>query len=367
MCGAPYGGVERQAERLAGVLKRAGVEQRVLLCGPPARAKNFEALGIQGNTIEFPSRFAFMDRRRINTVIRRFEPDVVISWTPDVAAYVKKDGFIHLARLGTQFDHELLLNKCHHIFTPSQTRADAAMRAGWSVQQVHVLPHVPMTPEEIAEKAINRKAVFTPPTSNLIFTAMRLTQKAGLETLLDAVARLSGYYLWIAVNGADREALEAAAHERGVKPRVRFLGWQDKLGPYISACDVFVYPSKQDDVGDAITEAWACGAPVIAADSLGPGLLIRHNENGMLVPVSAANSMAEAIKLLTQNPEQAKRLGAAGRAAFAETFAMDKVGPQYMSLLERITAKPAAGEAPRTLASLRPGDSLLGIPSGATH
>lgn len=252
MSGAPYGGVERQAERLAGVLRRNGVEQRVMLAANPARAKRFEAMGLQPVEMEFPSRFAFLDRRRINSVIGRFGPDIVISWTPDVAELVQKENFVHMARLGTSFDHAALLNKCHHIFTPSQARADSAMVAGWSVQQVHVLPHLPMTDEETRSPPVNRKTIYTPPTAKLIFTSMRLTSKAGLETLLDALARISGYYLWIAGDGADREALETAAHERGVKPRVRFLGWQDNLAPYLAACDMFIYPARNDDVGDAV-------------------------------------------------------------------------------------------------------------------
>ncbi len=249
MSGMPYGGVERQAERLAGVLQRNGVEQRAMFVANAARAARFKALNVDPVEMEFPSRFEFLDRRRINAVIRRFEPDIVISWTPDVAEMVQKGNFVHLGRMGTQFNHEALLNKCHHVFTPAQSRADAAMVAGWSVQQVHVVPHLPLTAEELAAvKPLNRKTVYTPPTAKLIFTSMRLTKNAGLETLLDAVARISGYYLWIAGDGADREALEQAAHERGVKPRVRFLGWQDNLGPYLAACDVFVYPSRHDDV-----------------------------------------------------------------------------------------------------------------------
>lgn len=337
---AAAGGVQRQLTRLVGVLRRAGIDQRAMFPRNLPLAKSLSEANVETLEMDFPSRFAFLDRRRINAVIRRFAPDMVISWTPDVAEMVEKQNTAHLGRLGMAFDHEALFNKCHHLFTPSQSRADAAMVAGWSVQQVHVLPHLPMTDEELKSVApLNRKAVYTPPTAKLILTSMRLTSKMGLETLLDAVARLSGYYLWIAGDGADREALEAAAHERGVKPRVRFLGWQDNLGPYLAACDVFVYPSRQDDVGDAVTEAWAAGAPVIAADSLGPGLLIKHNENGLLVPVDDPISMAEAIKWLSNDVDLAKRLTAAGAKAFHETFNMDKVAPQYLDLVKKLTGK----------------------------
>ncbi len=340
MSGAPAGGVERQAERLAGVLARNRADQCAVFSRNAARADRFNALGVAPIEIDFPGRFNFLDRRRINGHIRRFAPDIVISWTPDVAPFVQKASFVHLGRLGAALGDLSLLSKCDHLFTPAAARADAALAAGWSGQQLHVLPHLPMLAEELAIPPINRKSVYTPPTAKLILTSMRLKRNNGLETLLDAFARISGTYLWIAGDGADREVLEAAAHERGVKPRVRFLGWQDRMAPYLAACDVFVYPAKHEDVGDAVIEAWAAGAPVIAADTLGPGLLIRHKENGLLVPVGDAVSMAEAIKWMIQDKELPRKLSAAGKKAFDESFAMDKVAPQYIDLLARLTANP---------------------------
>lgn len=341
MSGAPYGGVERQAMRLASVPAREKIEQRVMFSVDATRAKRFEAMGLTTVEMEFSSRFTFFDRRRISSTIRRFAPDIVISWTPDVVALVQTENLVYLGRLGTDFNHQELLNKRQYIFTPVQSRADAAMVAGWSVQHAHVLPHLPMVEDELKVKPLSRKLVYTPPTAKPIFTSMRLAEKMGLVTLLDAVARLSGFYLWIAGDGADRVALEAAALERGVKPRVRFLGWQDNLVPYLSTCDVFVYPAKQDDVGDAVIEAWAGRAPVIAADSLGSDLLIKHNENGLLMPVADAVNLAEAIKWVTTDPALVEHLRAAGERTFRETFAMGKVAPQYLSLLKRLTSKAA--------------------------
>jgi len=343
MSGAPYGGIERQAERLAAVLKQHGAEQRAMFTQDAARAKRFADNGIESMEMEYPSRFAFLDRRRINGVIQRFEPDIVVSWMPDVAALVQKENFLHVGRIAPGFDYDALHTKYDHLFTPAQSRADTAMNAGWSVQQVHVLPHLPSLVSGNAPiEPANRKTFYTPPTAKLIVTAMRLTKGCGLEVLLEAVSRLSGYYLWIAGDGADRAYLEQVAHDRGVKPRVRFLSWRDDLTPFLAAADVFVYPARQEDVADAVTEAWAAGAAVIASDSLGPGLLIRHKENGVLVPVGDAISMAEMIRSICQDPDLAKRLGDAGRKAYRETYAADKVAPQYVDLFDRLAAKPPA-------------------------
>jgi glycosyltransferase involved in cell wall biosynthesis len=123
---------------------------------------------------------------------------------------------------------------------------------------------------------------------------------------------------------------------------VRFLGWHDDLSSLVAAADVFVYPARQEDVGDTVTEAWAMGVPVVSSDSLGPGLLIKHQENGLLVPVGDAISMAEAIKWVCTDKALALRLGEAGRMAFRDTFAADKVVPRYLEMFKGLAATPPA-------------------------
>ena len=341
MSGAPYGGVEQQAERLAAVLQQNGAEQRVMLADNPARAERFAAAGAITIEMQFPSRFAFLDRRRINGVIKRFEPNLVISWTSDVAALVEKGAFVHLGRIGSSYDGGAIA-KCDHLLASAQARADIAVNAGWPPSRVHVLPYLPFARAgKPAVAPVSRKTLYTPPTARLVVTALRLVRNNGLEILLDAIARLSGYCLWIAGDGPDRAYFEAQAHDKGVKPRVRFLGWQDDLAPYVAAGEAYAYPARQDDGTDAIIEAWGAGASVISADCLGPGLLIKNGENGILVPVDDAVSMAEAIKRLCQDRELAKKLGDAGRTVFSESYAGDRVARRYIDLLKAL-AVPVA-------------------------
>lgn len=340
LSGAPYSGVEQQAERLTTVLQQHGEEQRFMLADNPSRAERLAAAGAITIEMQFPSRFAFLDRRRINGVIRRFDPDLVLSWTSDVAPLVEKGRFTHFGRIGTVFDREAL-GKCDHLLALTQARADSAIATGVPPSRVHVVPYLPFPRVRGADvKPVSRKTYYTPPTARLVVTSMRLTRNCGLEVLLDAIARLSGYYLWILGDGEDRAELEQQAHEKGVKPRVRFMGWQEDLAPFVAAGDAFVYPSRHDDSGDAIIEAWGAGACVIAADSLGPGLLVRNGENGILVPVGDPISMAEAIKRLCQDEALAGKLSAAGRDTFAEMCTDEKVTQPYIALIQKLATPP---------------------------
>lgn len=342
---ANHGAAEQQFERLLGALQDKEVMQFVLLGNMSARGERIRALGVETRQIDFPGRFRFFDRRTINGEIRRFEPDVILSWSPEMGALVESGGPTHLGRVARDADLGQLAN-CDHLLAPSRARADRLLGTGWSAGRVHMVP--PLTgPDAVAAgkqeatKQIDRKKFYTPSTTTLALTAADFDEGCGIDTLIKAIARLSGYYLWIAGDGPRRAQLEEFAHEMGVKPRVRFLGWQDDLRPYLAVADMFVAPGHQDDTGEFVLEAWSAGVPVIAADSLGPGLLIRQRENGVLVPVDDAINLAEAIKWLSRDTTAAKGLGKAGVEAYAENWPLGAVLPQYVALFEQLSRRPA--------------------------
>jgi glycosyltransferase involved in cell wall biosynthesis len=342
--GTARGAVEQQLERLVGALRQAEVDQYVLLGPSGIRGERLAALGVEARELDFPGRFRFLDRRTINGEIRRFGPDIVISWATAMAPLVDDEGPLHVGYIGRDFDMNLVTT-CRHLLASSKVRGDKAIAAGWSTERLHILPLL-VGPDAVAagghtaSRKVDRKNFYTPSTTKLVVTAAEFNEGNGIDTLIKAIARLSGFYLWIAGDGPQRAALEEYAHELGVKPRVRFLGWQDDLQPFLSVADMFVSPGAQDDTGEYVVAAWAAGLPVIAADSLGPGLLISQRENGVLVPVSDAINLAEAIKWLSRDAALSERLAAAGTAAFAANWPLAKVMPQYTALFEQLAKRP---------------------------
>ena len=317
---APFEEADIQCERFALAFQAAGIEQRILAPPRSGCADRLRAAGLDVADMNLPGRIGFMARRRLDQVFARTTPDVVMSWSPDVTPLVDRGSYVHVARIGDAFrptDHQT----CASVFTPSKTRAEAARATGWPGDKIKVLPNLLShgAPREPAA-SIDRRALFTPPTVRIVFTAGRLTADSGIDILIDAISRLTGVYLWIAGDGADRQRLESHALARGMKPRVRFLGWQADLRPHFAVCDAFAVPAISDDLPDFVLEGWLAGAPVIASDTLGAGLLIRDHETGILAPVGDAKAMAEAIRRVLADRDLAKRLGTAGQAAGARDF-----------------------------------------------
>ena len=60
--------------------------------------------------------------------------------------------------------------------------------------------------------------------------------------------------------------------------------------------DVFVLPSRGDCTPLAVAEALACGLPVVATPVGGMPELVRHGENGLLVPPGEPEQLARALR-----------------------------------------------------------------------
>lgn len=67
-------------------------------------------------------------------------------------------------------------------------------------------------------------------------------------------------------------------------PDARFVGFKrgQELVDWLSACDVFVFPSKTETFGLVVVEALSCGIPVAAYDVMGPRDIIEQGVHGYL-------------------------------------------------------------------------------------
>lgn len=122
-------------------------------------------------------------------------------------------------------------------------------------------------------------------------------QRKGVATSIRAMAYLPHDELWIV--GADRHSTryQALAGKWGVADRVRFLGPQRDVTPYLGAADAFVLPSWYDPFPNACVEAFASGLPVVASSTMGTAELIRPGENG---EVCAANDVDDLLRCIQQ-------------------------------------------------------------------
>jgi glycosyltransferase involved in cell wall biosynthesis len=79
--------------------------------------------------------------------------------------------------------------------------------------------------------------------------------------------------------------------------------------------EIFVFPTRKEHMGQALAEAAAAGLPILVTDVGGTSQVVRHAENGYLMPFDAdAGDWARAILELLADPAKRERMGKAGRA-----------------------------------------------------
>src|SRR6266581_8930576 len=152
----------------------------------------------------------------------------------------------------------------------------------------------------------------------------RIAPIKGLDTLLDAIARLraAGTALSLLIVGGEadepRNGHEVALRERlerlGLGTAVRFVGPlpQDVLPTYYVAADVTVLPSYYESFGMVALEAMACGSPVIASRVGGLVTTVRDGVTGFLVPDSDVAALADRIGSLIADADLRWRVGREG-------------------------------------------------------
>ncbi|QEM48176.1 glycosyltransferase family 4 protein [Mycolicibacterium grossiae] len=147
----------------------------------------------------------------------------------------------------------------------------------------------------------------------------RLHPQKGVDTLIRAMADLPTAQLAIAGDGPDRAQLERLAERLGVADRIRFLGFvaHDDVPALMRRGDVFVMPSRYEELGTAIIEAMACGLPVVASRVGGIPNLVADGDTGLLTPPGDAPALAAALRRVLTEPGLAGKLGAEARARTA--------------------------------------------------
>ena len=121
--------------------------------------------------------------------------------------------------------------------------------------------------------------------------------------------------------------------ELGLEPRVRFLGFQPDLRPWMQAADGFVLSSLWEGLPMALLEAAACAVPAVATDVPGTGEVILPGQTGFLAVAGGALALQEAMTRLMQTPrEERAAMGRRARQLVLDRYSLHAVLDQWEQL-----------------------------------
>lgn len=221
---------------------------------------------------------------------------------------------------------EALLSRLGAVVVPSQALADYAVRAGFPARRIRVIPNgIPLRRHD-------------PGRSHdplVIGTAALLQRRKGIDVLLRASARLATpHRLVILGDGPQLDELEALAARLGAS--AEFRGFVPDLAERMEELDVFVLPSRGENLPIAILEAMASAVPVVATRVGGVPEVIVDGESGLLVEPEDVDGLAAALGRLAEDEQLRERVGRAGAARIGESFEAGLVARQMVALYREL-------------------------------
>jgi len=188
------------------------------------------------------------------------------------------------------------------------------------------LPFVPLSVSMLTEKRVVAVA--------------RYSHEKGIDLLLQAWAKaeklMADWRLDVFGDG-DRSAYERMVEELKIdSSRCQLHGLTNDVEREYVNSSLFVLSSRFEGFGMVITEAMACGLPVVAFDCpWGPRSIIANGVDGLLVENGNVELLASAMARLMGDEHLRRSMAEAG-VRNVQRFGLDSIAGRWKSLFERL-------------------------------
>ena len=160
---------------------------------------------------------------------------------------------------------------------------------------------------------------------DILLKAMRIVCQSAPQAMLVLVGK-----------GQLEAQMKSEVSRLNLTGNVHFLGWRNDIEYILPLFDIFVLPSLNEGMGRVLVEAMAAARPIVASNTGGIPDLVKHRENGLLVPPGDPRALAEALLQLIRQPDAARRMGQAGHrlaGRFSVEEMVGRIEQMYAELL----------------------------------
>ncbi len=117
---------------------------------------------------------------------------------------------------------------------------------------------------------------------------------------------------------------------------VEWWGLRNDMPEVLKAASIVVLPSYREGIPKILLEAAASGRPIVTTDTPGCREIVRHGENGLLVPPCEPVALAQALQRLLQDPVLRTQMGKRGRVIVTSEFSEEQVMKETLSVYSEL-------------------------------
>jgi len=291
-------------------------------------------------------------KKRLTAELMRLRPDITISllrreinFINDIKDGSKKIGELHVNRANYRNFEAGEANVIKNLFAKfwmhnlvyHLKRLDSFVvlteedKASWTeIKNINVIPDpLAFDVDEVS-----------PLTNKRIIAVGRYVYQKGFDLLLQTWAKIEKHHPdWeLAIYGmGERSSYEQVIDELQIdRSRCHLFGSTPDIKKEYLNSSIFVFSSRFEGFGMVLIEAMACGLPVVSFDCpCGPKDIVRHEQDGLLVPSGNIDSLADALHKLMSDDTLRQEM-ASKAIVNVKRFQLDEIAKQWKSLFNRV-------------------------------
>ena len=286
------------------------------------RRENFDVVVLDINKIPFFSPF-FIRKPRAIIVHHFFRRAIFLEASPPIAYYV--------------YLTEKLFFKMYRKFPVlyySPSTRDEMIAEGFPPENFYYVP--------IAVDLEHYRVLGIPKSEKpLVVYLGRIKRYKSVDHLIKAfpkiLEKVPEAHMAIVGDGDDRPRLEQLVQKLNLQDRVEFTGFvsEDEKVRWLNRAWVVVNPSSKEGWGLTMTEANACGTPVVAANSPGLRDAVKHGETGLLYPYGDIDALANSVVKILTDTDLREKLRQGG-LDYAHKYTWDYAADKTLEVLQNL-------------------------------
>ncbi len=194
---------------------------------------------------------------------------------------------------------------------------------------------------------------------SLLFVGNSEDLNKGAPHLIAALGRLRGtvpfHLTLVDRKPEDLKVVPPLVRQYHLANEVTYTGHvtKEELVRLYCRSQVLVSPSLYEGFGLPAAEAMACGTAVVATSAGAFPEVVADGVTGELVPPADPDALAEAIRLLLEDPEKCRRMGEAGRRRVMQRFTWRETTLRTLALYQEVIAASQGSDSPPEASSGR--------------
>ena len=117
---------------------------------------------------------------------------------------------------------------------------------------------------------------------------------------------------------------------------VECWGWSGQMQNIYPLANIVCLPSYREGLSRTLIEACACGRAVVTTDVPGCRDVVKHGENGLLVPPKDPQALAKAILELIKSPGTRRQMAMVGRKIAERDFSTEKIIQETLDVYRKL-------------------------------